>query len=110
MCNYSVSSNVSITKQINNTKEEVMYFNTEINKYDNFSHFWEENTKYLPLMTSLVRKVSIIPATSVASESAFSIAGYVARKQRSSLSSSSLKYSMLVRETNQLEDIISKFD
>ena len=47
----------------------------------------------------------MIQASSVASESAFSIANYVKRKERSALSAENLRYSMFLRE----KQIIEKF-
>jgi hypothetical protein len=48
-------------------------------------------------LARLVRHYCIMPMTSVASESAFSMAGYIQRKHRSSLSATTLRYSMLLR-------------
>ena len=45
-------------------------------------------------------------ATSCASESAFSIAGYLQRKARSSLSSMTLRFSMLCKESNKIKNIM----
>ena len=42
-------------------------------------------------------KFNIIPATSVASESSFSIAGFIQRKQRSSMSSEMLKCPIVLK-------------
>ena len=51
----------------------------------------------LELMTS--------PASSVSSESAFSVANYLARKERSSLSPESLRMTMLLIEEEKLKSI-----
>ncbi len=42
-------------------------------------------------------------STSCASESAFSIAGYIDRKTRARLSSKTLRYSILTREEEKIE-------
>ena len=47
-----------------------------------------------------------MPATSVASESSFSIAGYINRKERSSLSSSQLRMTMCTKDFYKIDDII----
>ena len=73
-----------------------------------FSEFWYKNEKNMPLLATLVRKYCFIPATSVASESAFSVAGYVNRKERSSLSSDNLTYSMLLRDYSKIKCLIQK--
>ena len=63
-----------------------------------FETFWNEKQTLLPILSSLVRRFSIIPATSVASESAFSLAGYINRKQRCSLSPTTIRYLMVLKK------------
>ncbi|CAF4788840.1 unnamed protein product, partial [Rotaria sp. Silwood2] len=62
-----------------------------------FQEYWNKIQHYLPILTRMVRHFCIMPITSVASESAFSMAGCIQRKQRSSLSATTLRYSMLLR-------------
>ncbi|CAF2982201.1 unnamed protein product [Rotaria sp. Silwood2] len=73
----------------------VMTVDEEISRYiklasaksaDDFQQFWIENGKQLPRLANLVRRMNIIPATSISSEALFSIASFIHRKQRSSLS------------------------
>ena len=52
-----------------------------------------------------MRKTNIICATSCASESAFSIAGYIQRRNRSSLSSQVLRYSIMCKDAAKIEEI-----
>jgi hypothetical protein len=47
---------------------------------------------------TIVRKYCIIPSSSVPSESAFSVANFIQRKERNSLSSKCIKYSMVLRD------------
>ena len=61
-------------------------------------------------MSAVVKEVCIIMATSCASESAFSVAGYLQRKARSSLSSKALRYSILTKEAPKIEKIMNFYD
>lgn len=60
--------------------------------------FWEVNGQRLKQLNKLARKFLISPATSVPSESAFSCASYIARKQRSRLSPQNLALTMFLRD------------
>ena len=60
----------------------------------------------LPHLAALVRAYNIQPASSVASESLFSIAGYVPWKQRSSLTANTLCCSMVLRDRDILASLV----
>ena len=94
MCGYNASPQKK-TKTLT-IKEEIGSYSSSKKDLD-FSSFWLAKSNELPLLASFVRKYCAIPASSVASESAFSIANYVQRKERSSLSSKNLRYSMILR-------------
>ena len=64
---------------------------------DIFEIFWQKHSEELPSLSKIMGKFNIIPATSVASESSFSIAGFIQRKQRSSMSSEMLKCSIVLK-------------
>jgi hAT family C-terminal dimerisation region len=66
---------------------ELSLFSNVIKTKKNFKQFWCDHRHSFPRLVHLVYRYCIVPATSVASESAFSIAGFIVRKQRSSLSS-----------------------
>jgi hypothetical protein len=51
----------------------------------------------------------MIQASSVASESAFSIANYIQRKERSSLSAENLRYSIFLREMAKIEKLHQEY-
>jgi hypothetical protein len=68
-----------------------------------FSSFWVQYRERFSRLYRVAQRVNIIPATSVPSESIFSIAGYVARKQRTSLSSTSLRHLMVLKESYRLD-------
>ena len=77
-------------------KEEIsQYTALRLENTKNLSDFWRTQQKRLPILASAVRKFCIIPASSVPSESRFSIANYAARKERSNLTSKNLRYLMI---------------
>ena len=85
--------------------EEIGFYVSFVNgkKQVKFDHFWTDYEKHLPLMSAVVRRVNIIPASAVPCESTFSVAGYIRRKQRSSLSSTALRYSLVLKDRHKLE-------
>ena len=115
-CNMSVTNTnmVNRAQKQRTIREEVAYYLTCLNDVRanseatvSFNEFWYKNEKKMPLLASLVRKYSFIPASSVASESAFSVAGYVNRKELSNLSSRNLTYSMLLRDFSKIKSLNS---
>ncbi|CAF1671794.1 unnamed protein product, partial [Didymodactylos carnosus] len=85
-------------QRILSIRDELARFVSRVESDLGFESFWKANQKDLIRLASLVRRYSAIPATSVPSESSFSIAGYLNRKSRSLLSSKTLKYSMFLRD------------
>ena len=79
-------------------KEEFSLYMSKHKDSTDFQSFWNDNQTAMPFLAMFVRRYSVIPATSIASESAFSVAGYIHRKQRSSLSPSTLRYLMLLKK------------
>jgi hypothetical protein len=63
-----------------------------------FDTFWQEHGKGLPKLAALARKYLSICATSVPSESAFSVSNYVLRKNRLSLTSKNVMFSMFLKD------------
>ncbi|CAF2210409.1 unnamed protein product, partial [Rotaria magnacalcarata] len=92
-----LSSSTSSATKLYTVQQEIGYYISSIDKETDFQEYWNKNQNCLPILSRMVRHYCIIPITSVASESAFSIAGYVQRKQRCSLSATTLRYSMLLR-------------
>ena len=108
-CGFTVENENFSSKKGYTLKQELAFYLTS--RQDNpldISSYWRNNSSKLPLLASLVRKYCIIQATSVASESRFSIANYVGRKERASLSSRNLRFSMLLREEPKFEKIVLK--
>ena len=75
--------------------EEISFYIKAIHMTDKFQVFWKHNQSTLPRLASLVRRYNIYAATSVASDSTFSVAGYLNREQRSSLSPTAMRYSVV---------------
>jgi hAT family C-terminal dimerisation region len=63
-----------------------------------FSVFWQTHENTMPLLATQARKYLAVSATSVPSESAFSISNYILRKNRLSLTSKNLKYCMFLKD------------
>ncbi|CAF1488902.1 unnamed protein product [Adineta ricciae] len=87
-------------------EDEIILFNQAIQSYNgSFSAFWLQFRDQFPRLYRVALRVNIIPATSVPSETIFSIAGFISRKQRSSLSSTSLRHLMVLKESHKLEQL-----
>jgi len=97
LCSVDDNSNQSNTINFDIDKEFIIYHQTRTLEED-FSKYWQSYSGQLPILAVFVQHYSIIPASSVSSEAAFSIANYYQRKERSNLSSKSLRYSMILRE------------
>ena len=79
-------------------QDELHFYKKQIESNElSFSDFWKKNCSGIPLLSSAVRKYCIIPASSVAVESSFSEANFIQRKERSSLSSKNLRYSIILK-------------
>ena len=78
-------------------KEEIAQYIATCNR-QSFSTYWNNNKDRLPILSSIVRQYNVMCATSIDCESAFSVAGHIHRKNRSSLAPSTLRYTMLLRE------------
>ena len=87
-------------------KEELGMYTGAADSGDSFERFWSEYQFNMPGLSSLVRAYNVRPATSVASESLFSVAGYVQRKQRSSLAPETLRYSLILRDQAILATLV----
>ncbi|CAF1464354.1 unnamed protein product [Adineta steineri] len=79
-------------------KQEFSYYISSSETYTDFQTYWNENKDRLPILSSYARRYNCVPTTSTASESAFSIADYIDRKQRASLSTTTLRYLMLLKQ------------
>lgn len=66
-------------------KEIQKYICIEANPTDNPTKWWKTYHAQLPLLSLMARKYLCIPATSVPSERAFSVAGNIVNSKRSCL-------------------------
>jgi hypothetical protein len=96
-CGIPMQSTSSVFKP-STVKEEIAHYIATLRPHQEFSHYWSNNKDRLPVLSSIVRQYNIMCATSIDCESAFSVAGHIHRKNRSSLAPSTLRYSMLLRE------------
>ena len=108
MCGVTTNKSNDSNK-ILSTKEEIALYISTKSQYSDISAYWHDNEQKLPKLSSLVRKYCMIQASSVASESAFSIANYIQRKERSSLSSENLRYSIFLREMPKIEKLYNEY-
>ena len=70
-----------------------------------FDDFWLRYEKKLPKLYEQAVKTNIILSTSVPAESAFSVAGYIQRKEKSSLSCKNLRFSFLTKQIDEVKYI-----
>ncbi|CAF0975832.1 unnamed protein product [Rotaria sordida] len=98
------------------TNRRTMTLDEEISRYiqlaklaDNFQQFCATYSEQLPRLTYLVRRVCVIPATSIPSESLFSTASFIHRKQRSSLSSKTLRQLLVLKNSHLIEKLEQSF-
>ena len=85
--------------------QKPLTLNQEIAKFESFDKnghsfttFWRKYGNPLSALSKMARRYGAVPASSVPSEGAFSIAGHIARKARSSLTAKNLKYSMFLKD------------
>ena len=105
-----ILSNISnVSLKILSTKDELAKYISTKNQYSDIYAYWRDYKHKLPKLSSLVRKYCMIQASSVASESAFSIANYIQRKERSSLSAENLRYSIFLREMLKIEKLYQEY-
>ena len=71
---------------------------TEHDKEHDLFRFWSEHEREFPILGPLARKHLITPATSVPSESLFSVAAFFGRKERSRLTPDNLSMSVFIQD------------
>lgn len=82
MCTQFIKNKLHKYSDEKTTQEELAFYIENVKSSPIFEYFWTTYENELPYLSTLVRSFNIRPATSVASESLFSIASYVHRKQR----------------------------
>jgi len=90
-----VKDNVSV-------KEQISIYMLNVKSVPHLETFWTRYGTQLPDLLAVLKYYSCMQCSSVAFESSFSVSGYINRKQRCSLSSSAILYSMCLK--NQYEN------
>ncbi|CAM4957481.1 unnamed protein product [Rotaria socialis] len=97
----------SINSHPNRTiHEEIACYIDKVKTFTSFEEFWMANETVLSNLSRFVQSFNIRPTTSVPSESLFSVASYVNRKQRCSLSADTLRYLMTLRDAELVAGLI----
>lgn len=111
-CEYSLSSEEFPSNEVTalTIQQEIATYTSSTKESADFEQYWKKHHRQLPRLAGLARRFCIMTATSVASECAFSIAGYVQRKQRSSLSPAALRYSMVLRESDLIQNMATELE
>lgn len=96
----------STTRKSMTLDEEISSYVKAAKSANDFEGFWVLHNNHFPRLSSVVRSTNVIPATSVASESLFSVASFLQGKQRSSMSSTTLRYLLVLKNRH----VLKKFD
>ena len=102
VCGLTITSSTTSKKAMTLVEELCSYIKAAKSS-DDFQEFWAAHHEQLPRLSKLVRRTNIIPATSISSEALFSVASYLNRKQRSSLSSKTLRYLLVLKNRRVLD-------
>lgn len=103
MCGVNLDN---INNKVLNLNEELSQYVVSKEKYNyNLIEFWRLNCAKYRILAEYVKYYCIIPASSVPSESSFSKANYIQRKERSSLSAKHLRFSMILRQKVTLKEL-----
>ncbi|CAF3265381.1 unnamed protein product [Rotaria sp. Silwood2] len=106
LCGHSLSvPSSTISKRVMTLDEEISGYIQAAQSVTSFENFWSSHEKSLPRLARLVRQTNISPASSVASEALFSVASFLNRKQRSGLSSRTLRYLLVLKNRHLLDTI-----
>ena len=100
---HSVHRGLTIDEEFHLYKEKVTSFHREYRTRAFALDFWKQYHTNLPTLSQLARSYLAASGTSLSSESAFSISAYVARKERSRLSSENLSFTMFMKDKIVLE-------
>lgn len=90
---------VSILNDIRAYRQIVSKFNLKhkLNESSS-SEFWTNHAENFPVLTKVMKKFLSTPATSVPSESAFSLSAYLGRKERARLTEENLATSVFLKD------------
>ncbi|CAF1536552.1 unnamed protein product, partial [Didymodactylos carnosus] len=97
----TATTTVSSTPRDFNIKEQLAVYIANHKNIPDLQSFWKRHELLLPDLARLVKRYSCIQPSSVSSESAFSVAGFINRKTRCSLAPDALRYSMFLKSIYQ---------
>lgn len=107
-------------RKLKNTNRELT-LNEELTSYSSsnkidingetlsFESYWKTHHQQYPKLAKFACFSNVMAATSVPSESSFSVAGYLLRKERARLSPKQLKYSMIFRDKSLVEELCETY-
>ncbi len=109
LCNFNSTAHQTIDKRLT-TKQELSEYRHYITQEEysslDFKQFWQHFEKKFLRLANLAKIYNCIPATSVPCESSLSIAGYSNRKERSSLSTANLRYTMCLQNIDLIKKVV----
>lgn len=97
-CGVNSSTDTSEQCRSLTIQQEIARMSSLVKDNHDFSTFWQKNENTMPLLAVQAKKYLAVSATSVPSESAFSISNYILRKNRLSLKSKNLKFCMFLKD------------
>ncbi|CAF3355420.1 unnamed protein product [Rotaria socialis] len=96
--NETVTTTPMNIQSVYSIKEQMSFYVTKAKQMPNFQQFWTHFGAELPDLARVAKYFSSMQVTSYSSESSFSMSGYINRKNRCSLSSSALRFSMCLKK------------
>lgn len=94
LAKYSKSSKPAATS----LEDEINRFANVINAEENIMNFWRNNEKEFPKLSKIAKVLLSIPMTSAKSESAFSTAGSLIRKDRASITPYRIERTLFIHD------------
>jgi hypothetical protein len=76
----------------------------------NFDTFWRNESNSYPRIAKFACYANVTTATSVPSESSFSVAGHILRKERSRLSPKNLKYTIILKDKPMVDELCKLYN
>ena len=104
LCGIDIINNNIVTVSLNQEMSDYVNLIRRSNSIS-FSEFWRSDCNRFKILVLYVKYYSIISASSVSDESSFSKANFLQRKERSSLSSENLRYTMILKQKKALQEL-----
>jgi len=104
LCGIDIINNNTVTVSLNQEMSDYVNLIRRSNSIS-FSEFWRSNCHRFKILVLYVKYYSIISGSSVSDESSFSKANFLQRKERSSLSSENLRYTMILKQKKALQEL-----